>query len=262
MFLLVPLIGLFLPIAHAADVTLAKVSSDEVIAHAAEIYLGRLDGHSSDPDAGPVNPGSISSGCDSALATAQKLGFADYNALCAHPMSFVRANYWLRTAAFTELGFSMTGATYFDDTDKAMEELRATLRNPAKTRETYAKLKPRALVLVKASGNRVAIQAYLREVVVPDFQRPASKKLRAAHATASAEYAKSHAWWRANLDTKSVNPFMRTAQAAQNVFVYTALDEGFVDPLILQWRLRREAEGGQALVDTWAGIVSDFASSM
>lgn len=167
------------------------------------------------------------------------------------------ANYLLRRTAFSEafsvMFVGIPGAMeespisgipnafgvgrFFDWRQQSLDTVREELKDPNRLKETYIRFKPAALLIIERSKNRDVIYAYIDNVVVPTFTNPVSQELYALY----------------QMQPEFGGPERFEAQAKA---------EGFPDHLLLEWRFRRYAEGGDDLVLAYRAIAQDFLLSM
>jgi hypothetical protein len=165
--------------------------------------------------------------------------------------------------------------------DRALDAARAYLRDTGRLWSTYLKLKPEALAALDArkSEDLSAMRAELDRVHAL-FSAPISDALRAASVDESTIEARVDAFgYRSTCGSSLYQDELRLArERLEQAAVGTAFDPGLEtrtyddgtsytvstnDAIrILQWRLRREGEGGQALVATYARIITDLRKSL
>ncbi len=191
------------------------------------------------------------------------------------------ANYYARegayctfiTAEMVKQGMPMPqasyvcGATewYWDWTDLTIEVARAKLKDPAQLWQVYRQFGPTVVKAIKGTDAQQPISEYLSEVVVPTFTKPVpNDDLMPLYQREAAAYEVEKLHWR---NYKEGEDEARRAKEAGESAVYTyhqkefemlAKKDGFQDPYLLQWRLRRQAEGGDELVSMWAKIAMDL----
>lgn len=161
---------------------------------------------------------------------------------------------------------------YMFNTDNSISEYtfkqtsRTFLSDPSHVKSSYRDLKPFVLQSVRMTDVKKVdeVRGYITTTLVPDFSHDVSPELRALYA---AEAAADRAMWTAHTDGETkvtcCDPRFTQAYTATNLaFGTAALAAGFHDPMAVQWRLRREKEGGQALVDAYRWVFTDFAKSI
>ncbi|MFA6018034.1 MAG: hypothetical protein WCT28_03305 [Patescibacteria group bacterium] len=131
------------------------------------------------------------------------------------------------------------------------EFLRNELRSPEKLGELYRTIELMLWETIGTSDSAQMIRKYLKDVVIPTFTKEASNQLRWA-------YVGETSSWNVNQE-KTDNAILQKARLddlkiRREAFRTLALQENFPNPYLLQWRLRREAEGGGRLVKTYANI--------
>lgn len=146
-----------------------------------------------------------------------------------------------------------------------MEAQRERFANPRRVRETYRRLKPLVLPILETNPeDALYAKVYLLQMLIPDFTTEIPASLRELYRVeAAADEANMKARVYDPAKGTSWDPVTSAAYERANIaFGEAALAAGFHDPLALQFRMRREAEGGQPLVDAWREVFTDFARSL
>ena len=143
---------------------------------------------------------------------------------------------------------------------------RERLSDPKMVTAVYQQLRPVVIPIVKTgtTENLDSVRSYLTDVIIPDFtlEVPASlRELYRVEAEADAAMLKARVY-KEGVGT-IWDPVTVLAYTTANLaFGQAAISAGFHDPLALQWRLRREKEGGKALVRAWRDVFIDLAQSI
>lgn len=139
---------------------------------------------------------------------------------------------------------------YFDWTAEVRDVARGRLRDPEVLKETYLTYKPVVVPILVTAKDRKGIIDDLNEAERV-FTIPVSDELRRMHEAVSAQYE-------ATMDADWDSPESEAFSRLEDTFVLRAREEGFPNTYLLQWRLRREAEGGPELVQAWVDILADL----
>lgn len=137
-----------------------------------------------------------------------------------------------------------------------LQQERERFSDPHVVTAVYQQLKPLVIPIIKTGTpeNLDSVHTYLNTVLIPDFTLEVPKSVREFYRFEAEDYV---------VLMKNWNPVtFKNYQQANSVFGDYAIRAGFHDPLALQWRLRREKEGGEALVSAWRDIFVDLAQSI
>lgn len=204
----------------------------------------------------------ISVGCDTDPIAVQ-VGLDGWSPLCSHG-TLTEVSKWLVSVGATEIVTRGTdhkyGATY-----RAMERERKRFSNWRTVLRVYLTLKPIALsALEQENTARIdEIRVYITTALLPAFAPDVPSELRRLYATEALAYEQMLALRNFDGAQTSWNPeYVAAYDAANLAFGKAAIAAGFHDPLALQWRFRREREGGAVLVAAYHKIFSDFAHSI
>jgi len=173
---------------------------------------------------------------------------------------FDAASYNARDQAFQAVAALGGHEQYHDAYDvwrvRVLDVARRHLADPGRLEATWRKNKPAVLEEIQRAERGNQVRRALLDQVIPLFSEPVSAEVRAVNAEVSAAWEIADATeygtvcWRANHDNFAE--------------IEGRLEElpGVSDVRTLQWRLRREAEGGDALVAAWRGIFEDLAEAL
>lgn len=168
----------------------------------------------------------------------------------------------MRESPISGIPFGLGVDGFWDWRAQSMEAVRTYLSDRDRLVAAYVHLKPTALPYIERAKNREAIRIHLRDVVIPTFTQDVSANLLALHVENGrlSEVLNGDSDDARSSDEAAARFMAWSEQRAR--FETQAHAEGFSDAYLLQWRLRRYAEGGDDLVLAWRVIVEDFYGSM
>lgn len=173
-----------------------------------------------------------------------------------HDLSIEGLSYFARTMAYVHLGLDSLaqtdGPAYFTAGDVARNIVREHLKNPETLKEVYRDYKPILIEGVNKAQAPEPIRTYLNEAI-PYFTQPIPENvLEAERALLAAEAKCEGLEW----EKGGEQCYETEYTACQALIAVTP------DYRVLQWMHRRQAEGGDALVQAWGEILVDFSHSL
>lgn len=205
----------------------------------------------------------INTGCDTD-PVANQLGMTGWKPSCSHG-TLTEVSAWLVMNGSMEIQIRSndhaTGATR-----RIIEKERKRFSNPKTVLRTYATLKPVALLALQQSSPKHTeeIRAYINTTLIPELVYDVPPSLRELWVVEATAYKAMMLAPRVYSGTfYEWDPEARAAYKAANLaFGNAVITAGYKDPMALQWRYRREEEGGQPLVAAYLQIFNDFARSI
>lgn len=189
-------------------------------------------------------------------AIAQKIGLTGWSPVCSYGTLTRVVNELMWTERFELDHVSWLALK---------EKQRKQYSNPRRVHATYRRLKPLVLPILETNPeDALYAKVYLLQMLIPDFTAEIPASLRELYRVEAAAHE-------ANMKARVYDPAKGTSwdpatsaayERANTAFGEAALAAGFHDPLALQFRMRREKEGGQPLVDAWREVFTDFAHSL
>lgn len=174
-----------------------------------------------------------------------------------HDLSIEGLSYFARTMAYVNLGLDSRAETdiayYFIAGEGAKDIARKHLKNPENLKKEYLNYKSLLLEGVNKAKAPEPIRVYLNEVVIPYFTQPIPENVLEAERALLVAEAKCD-----NLEWENGRGECYEAEytARQALIAVTP------DYRVLQWMHRRQAEGGDVLVQAWGEILVDFSKSL
>lgn len=145
---------------------------------------------------------------------------------------------------------------WYADTNKF---LMYELRNPAKLERLYKTLEPTLVKTITDSDSAPMVRKYIKDVVVPTFAKNVNDELRFAY------FAEASSWnvSRKKTDDQNLkNNRLLDLETKRHAFGILAQRNRFPNVYLLQWRLRREVEGGPQLVKAYADIAERLSGKL
>jgi hypothetical protein len=151
-------------------------------------------------------------------------------------------------------GYELGHASYTLWRLKILEVARGHLSDPDRLWATYLRHKDAVLDEIRRADAGATVKGQLRGTLLPVFTEPVDQEMAAAAQEAALSQAllvatpRDHSCFESNLQ--------RRDQARQAAAPFAS------DGYAVQWKLRRQAEGGPALVAAWARVFADLAESL
>lgn len=181
-------------------------------------------------------------------------------------IEFTIVNDYARQSAFDHVVASSTTkkaeeekqlGQYSEWTSVLLEKIRQELSNPARLNQYYKSHKKALIEEINTSGKQVTVKKFLKEIVIPIFKEPIDSKIIAL-SIAETKLENQYRYLQQKLDEDST---CLKALSEKQWEAFKALDEN-EHSFIIQWRLRRESEGGAELVRMWGDIFQDLEESI
>jgi len=215
----------------------APVASEKAVANIVAKHFAATEEH-------------IFVGCDGDWDALQA-GVTGWRPRCSQG-TLTEVSNWLVSIGSTEIEMRKrdhtTGATY-----RIKQAERKRFSDPKTVLRTYSVLRPIAVAAMSQSSaeRRQEVENYITMALVPAFVPNVPSSLRDLWLAEATAYKTMLASW---------NPTTETTYSAANLeFGNAAIAAGYMDPMALQWRFRREAEGGPTLVAAYLEVFKDFA---
>lgn len=151
---------------------------------------------------------------------------------------------------------------YQDWKQKMREAVREHLKDPNNLRRLYTTHVDTVVAAVKTSTIHDAMKLHLEREVLPTFTHPITPELE----DAMLREAQAHQASLVCADTACTEE--QWGQIDQNLLITRdqllriTSSDGITEIRVLQFRQRRYAEGGDALVNEWVSILQDFTSRL
>jgi len=182
-----------------------------------------------------------------------------YNTKSVMPDAPERFSYAARWAAFSEVArqgdHKLYHPQYAPWRDAILDVARRHLSSPARLNQVYVRHRAAIVDGLTEKGRAVTVRKVLEDRVIPALKAPISDAVRVQHDVTSRAHAEADAMPSELGDCQQTLWYRyRTEQGR-----FSDLTD---EPYLLQWRMRREAEGGQALVSAWIRVFDDLVKRL
>lgn len=223
-----------------------------------------LSSYNSNDESSPVIPSSITNFVvDKVVREATRSTLESFDD--SNP-NFVVANYMILSSVFyyvvmmspdSDPDMSYIIGSYADWTTEILDKARLELMKPTRLKRVYNLHKEAIIDEIASSGKKGTVKTYLKNVVIPIFREPLSPDV--IKLTQNEVYFEQlHTYLESKIKDEACLKYLSDKKWE----AFEALKSAEEDYLIIQWRQRRESEGGAPLVKMWGDIFQDIERSL